>query len=217
MNEGTRKTVWWVWGGLLLLVTILLVGLLLQIRSRAITRVALPVYGQVADFALTNQNGQAVSLADLRGHVWVADIIFTRCPGPCLKMTRQMKELEQALPEGSECKLITLTTDPEYDVPAILKTYCERFSADLNRWTFLTGTKPEIRKLGIDSLKLTAIEKTPEEREESNDLFIHSTIFVLVDRNAQLRGVFETMGEGIDPNQVQAKILASVNQLEKEK
>jgi protein SCO1 len=217
MNEQTGKTIWLVWGGLLLLVTMLMVGLLLQIRSRASPSVALPVLGQVADFALTNQTGRAVSLADLRGHVWVGDIIFTRCPGPCLKMTRQMKELEKAIPTGSDVKLVTLTTDPDYDTPAILKTYSGRFSADSNRWTFLTGKKEEIRKLGIDSLKLTAVEKKPEEREETNDLFIHSTIFVLVDRKGQLRGVFQTTGEGIDPKEVQAKILESVSQLEREK
>jgi len=217
MNERTGKTIWLAWGGLLLLVTLFMVGLLLQIRSRANAREALPVLGQVADFTLTNQNGRVVSLADLRGHAWVGDIIFTRCPGPCLKMTRQMKELEKALPAASHVKLVTLTTDPDYDTPAILKTYSERFSTDANRWTFLTGPKPEIRKLGIDSLKLTVIEKKPEEREDSNDLFIHSTIFVLVDRKAQLRGVFQTTGEGIDPKQVQAKILESVSQLEREK
>jgi protein SCO1/2 len=216
MNERTGKTIWLVWGGLLLLVTLLMVGLLLQIRSRANAREALPVLGQVADFTLTNQLGRVVSLADLRGHVWVGDIIFTRCPGPCLKMTRQMNELEKALPAGSNVKLVTLTTDPAYDTPAILKTYSERFSADPSQWTFLTGTKDEIRKLGIDSLKLTAIEKKPEEREESNDLFIHSTIFVLVDKKGQLRGVFQTTGEGIDPKQVQANILESVRQLERE-
>jgi cytochrome oxidase Cu insertion factor (SCO1/SenC/PrrC family) len=71
--------------------------------------------------------------------------------------------------------------------------------------------------LGIDSLKLTAVEKKPEERENSDDLFIHSTIFVLVDQKAQLRGVFQTTGEEIDPKDVQAKILASVGQLEKER
>jgi protein SCO1/2 len=217
MNEGTRKTVWLVWGGLLLLVTLLTVGLLLQIRSRANARVALPVLGQVADFALTNQNGGAVSLADLRGHVWVADIIFTRCTGPCLKMTRQMKELEKALPVGSDSKLVTLTTDPEYDTSKVLKKYSEEFSANPNRWMFLTGTKSQIRKLGVDSLKLTALEKEPSEREDPNDLFIHATIFVLVDRKGQLRGVFQTTGEGIDPQQVQEKILASVRQLEREK
>jgi len=173
--------------------------------------------GQVADFRLTNQNGQAVSLADLRGHVWVGDIVFTRCPGPCLKMSRQMKELENALPEKSDSKLVTLTTDPDYDTPAILKTYGERFSADTNQWMFLTGTKEQIRKLGRDSLKLTAIEKAPQERENSDDLFIHSTIFVLVDRNGQLRKTFETTGEGIDPKEVQEKILADVKQLEREK
>jgi cytochrome oxidase Cu insertion factor (SCO1/SenC/PrrC family) len=124
MNKQTRKTMWLVWGGLLLLVTILLVGLLVQIRSHA--RETLPVM-------------------------------------------------------------------------------------------VLTGTKPEIRKLGIDSLKLTAIEKKPEEREDSNDLFIHSTIFVLVDRKSQLRGVFETTGEGIEPTEVQEKILRNVSLLEREK
>src|SRR5215475_5844341 len=117
MNERTGKTIWLVWGGLVLLVTMLMVGLLLQIRSRASPRVALPVLGQVADFALTNQTGRAVSLADLRGHVWIGDIIFTRCPGPCLKMTRQMKELQAALPPASKAILVTLTTDPDFDTP----------------------------------------------------------------------------------------------------
>lgn len=216
MNQQTRKTVWLVWGGLLLLATMLLIGLLVQIRARANFTADLPNLGKVADFTLTNQNGRAVSLADLRGHVWVADIIFTRCPGPCLKMTRQMKELEKALPDKSDCKLVTLTTDPAYDTPAILKSYSERFSADTNRWTFLTGTKEEIGKLGIDSLKLTAVEKKPEEREDSNDLFIHSTIFVLVDKKAQLRGVFETTGENVEGKEAQEKILKGVSQLEKE-
>jgi protein SCO1/2 len=170
----------------------------------------------VADFALTNQNGQDVSLADLREHVWVADIIFTRCGGPCPRMTRQMKELQDALPPGSTAKLVTLTTDADFDTPPVLRAYAGRFQADTNRWTFLTGDKREVAKLAIDSLKLTAIEKKPEERVTPKDLFVHSTIFVIVDKRSQLRGVFETTGEGIDPQQVQAKILAAVRQLERE-
>ena len=101
MNEGTRKTVWLVWGGLLLLVTVVMVGLLVQIRSRTSVSGALPVLGQVADFTLTNQNGRAVSLADLQGNVWVADVIFTKCPGPCPKMTQRMSELQSILPKLS--------------------------------------------------------------------------------------------------------------------
>src|SRR5689334_5815849 len=103
--------------------------------------------GPVADFVLTNQDGRVISLSDLRGHVWIADIIFTRCAGPCPRMTRQMKSMQEALPPTGRAELVTLTTDPDYDTPAILKAYAERFGADTNRWMFLTGTKQEIAAL----------------------------------------------------------------------
>jgi protein SCO1 len=217
MNQPARRIGWRVWGGLAVVaLTLLLAFLLVQLKSRTALDQPLPVYGQIADFRLTNQNGRAVSLADLRGQVWVADIIFTRCPGPCLKMTKQMKVLQDALPPGSPSKLVTLTTDADFDTPPVLKAYAERFGADPQRWMFLTGTKQEIAKLAIDSLKLSAIEKKPEERESPQDLFVHSTIFVIADKRGQLRGVFETTGEGIDPENVKAQIVEAVRRLERE-
>jgi cytochrome oxidase Cu insertion factor (SCO1/SenC/PrrC family) len=131
-------------------------------------------------------------------------------------MTKQMKALQEALPPGSQTKLVTLTTDADFDTPPVLKAYAERFAADPQRWMFLTGTKKDVAKLAIDSLKLTAIEKKPEERESPQDLFVHSTIFVIADKRGQLRGVFETTGEGIDPQNVKAQILAAVGRLERE-
>jgi protein SCO1/2 len=217
MNQPARKTGWLVWGGLALVgLTLLLAFGLAQFKSHSDAGRPLPVYGQIADFSLTNQNGRAVSLADLRGQVWVADIIFTRCPGPCLKMTKQMKALQDALPSGDQAKLVTLTTDADFDTPPVLKTYAERFQADPQRWMFLTGTKQEVAKLAIDSLKLSAIEKKPEERESPQDLFVHSTIFVIADKQGQLRGVFETTGEGIEPERVKEQILEAVGRLERE-
>lgn len=183
--------------------------------NRAAENIAAPVIGPVADFALTNQVGEAVSLANLRGQVWVADIIFTRCPGPCRRMTKQMKELQDALPKNSSAKLVSLTTDPDFDSPAILKVYGETNGADWSRWTFLTGTKKQIGGLAIDSLKLAAVEKKPEEREAADDLFVHATIFVVIDKQAQLRGVFETGGEGVDWEKSKQGILALVKQLER--
>src|SRR5690349_7791393 len=179
MDDVAHKLSRTIWIGVALLIVILCISFVLSRIEPKRRPVAAPVMGHVANFTLTNQEARAVTLADLRGHVWVADIIFTRCAGPCPRMTGQMKELEKALPADGDTKLVTLTTDPDYDTPTVLKTYSERFGADLNRWMFLTGTKEQIRKLGIDSLKLTAVEKKPEEREEANDLFIHSTIFVL--------------------------------------
>lgn len=203
-------------GFVLILLTVLVLVVLAAVTFRQPPGKPLPVYGQIADFTLTNQNGKAVSLADLRGHVWVADIIFTRCAGPCPIMTRQMKELQDALTPDSQVKLVTLTTDPDFDTPPVLKTYAERFRANPGRWMFLTGTKQELAKLAIDSLKLTTVEKKPEERETPVDLFVHSTIFVVADKRGQLRGVFQTTGEGIDPRAVKTQILAAVRQLERE-
>jgi protein SCO1 len=216
-DRQARKVEWPVWAGLALVVLTLLLALALAaLKSREAPGQPPPVYGQIAGFTLTNQNGRAVSLADLRGQVWVADIIFARCAGPCPKMTRQMKELQDALPPNSRAKLVTLTTDADFDTPPVLKTYADRFGADPNRWMFLTGTKGEIAKLAIDSLKLTAVEKKPEERQSPQDLFVHSTIFVIADKRGQLRGVFETTGEGTDPQQVRAQLLATVKRLERE-
>ena len=203
-------------GLLLVLLTLLLAYVLTGLQTRVNRRPPLPVIGAVNDFALTNQFGSAVSLADLRGELWIADIIFTRCPGPCLKMTRQMKELQDALPAASKTRLVTLTTDPDFDTPPVLAKYAERFNADTNRWMFLTGTKKEISALGGGSLKLSAVEVKPAERKSENDLFIHSTIFVVVDKQARLRGVFETGGEGVDWSVEKQKILAAVKQLERE-
>lgn len=209
------------WTGAILLCGIVFVCVLLAQLQRAAQRQEdatrkLPVYGQVADFTLTNQNGQVFTLADLRGKIWIADIIFTTCSGPCPTMTREMKDLQDALPAGPEPKLISLTTFPDMDTPPVLKVYAEKFGADFNRWSFLTGSKSQIFTLANDSLKLSAQEKKPEERESVNDLFIHSTYLVLIDRQARLRGVFQTVGEGVDFQQVKRDILAAVRNLQRE-
>src|SRR5262249_32151643 len=196
MNDSLRRTDRLLWLGVALAISgLLLTWLLAVLKVRARQGRPLPVYGQIVDFTLTNQNSQGISLADLRGKVWVADVIFTRCAGPCLKMSRQMKDLQDALPANSEAKLVTLTTDPEFDTPPVLRTYAQRFGANSNRWVFLTGTRKSVMSVVVDSLKLTALEKKPEERESPQDLFVHSTIFVIVDKRGQLRGVFETSGE----------------------
>jgi protein SCO1/2 len=216
VNPRARHTTRLLWLGLGLAAALLTLAFLLAtFKTRAAAR-PLPVYGTVASFVLTNQDGQLVGLTNLEGRVWVADIIFTRCPGPCLKMTRQMRDLEASLPSRSTATLISLTTDAEYDSPAVLKKYGQRFGADFTRWIFLTGTPKQIANLAIDSLKLAALEKKPEDRQSPADLFVHATIFVVVDKHARLRGIFETTGEGIDPIQVKSDILAAVRRLERE-
>jgi len=217
MNPAVRRFPWTIGVGLLLLVLSLsLAFLLAKARANQEPGESLPVLAQIADFSLTNQNGAAVSLADLRGRAWIADIIFTRCPGPCLRMTRQMKELQDELPKDHQTRLVSLTTDADYDTPDILKIYSNKNGADADRWMFLTGTKKQINNLAVDSLKLSAVEKKPEERVTPEDLWVHSTIFVIVDKHAQLRGVYQTGGEDVSWPAEKKKLLAAVRQLERE-
>lgn len=217
MSDTTPRVSRTIWIGVAL---VLLLGVFafllsgLQSRRRAAD---LPLLGQVSAFTLTNQSAQTVTLQDLLGKVWVADIIFSRCAGPCPRMTRQMESLQAALPKDSNARLVTLTTDPVFDTPEVLNRYAARFQADAGRWWFLTGDKREIANLAVDGLKLTAIEKAPEERQSVEDLFIHSTIFVVVDKQARLRGVFETDGEGVVWTNMQSRILQAVRDLEREK
>jgi protein SCO1 len=207
------------WLGISLLFSLLgLAYLTSLVQLHRLRQHALPVLGQIAGFTLTNQDEKITTLADLTNRVWVADIIFTRCAGPCPRMTAQMKSLQDRLPKTGGAKLVTLTTDPDFDTPPVMKKYGERFGADFDRWTFLTGRKNEIVNLAANSLKLSAVPVKPEDQKNSADLFIHTTIFVVVDKHAQLRGIFETGGEGVDwTDTVQPKLLATVRQLERER
>jgi len=218
MSDSEHQLPRTLWLGVALLLGFLALAYLLSLEEfKQQQRQPLPVIGAIARFTLTNQDSKVTTLADLTNRVWVADIIFTRCAGPCPVITGRMKSLEDALPKTSAAKLVTLTTDPDFDTPAMMKRYGERFGADFNRWLFLTGTKAEIAALGAGSLKLSAVPKPVADQTNAVDLFIHTTIFVIVDKHAQLRGSFETVGDGVDwTNAVLPRIVAAVRQLERE-
>jgi cytochrome oxidase Cu insertion factor (SCO1/SenC/PrrC family) len=217
MTETTTRAPRTIWIGFLLFFTLVVLAFAYWLTQATRLQPPLRVLSTVADFTLTNQDGQVTTLADLTNHVWVADIIFTRCAGPCPRMTGQMKSLQDKLPADSSVKLVTLTTDPDFDTPTVMKRYGDRFGADFKRWTFLTGTKAQIANLAGDSLKLSTQPIKPADRKDSADLFIHATIFVVVDKHAQMRAYFETGGDNVDwKKSGQAKVLAAVHQLEDE-
>jgi protein SCO1/2 len=196
-QPSSRAVSFAVWGGLGL---VALAIVLAYVRERRLNAVAgpLPVLSEVKVLQLTNQLGAPVTLDQLRGQVWIADIIFTRCPGPCATMTRQMAELQSLIPPALPVKLVSLTTDPEFDTPEVMGRYAERFGADGTRWQFLTGSKSALGATAVDGLKLTAMEKPAEQRTDADDLFIHSTIFAVVDKRGRLRAVVETQPREAD-------------------
>ena len=192
MKPNMRPLQFLVWGFLFLVITVI-VGAFIWTKLDARGWLGKPplIYGEVVDFALTNQNNEAVSLDTFRGQIWIADVIFTRCPLQCIRMTKRMRELQQALPKDSSIKLVSITADPQFDTPEVLQNYAKQYGAEQRQWSFLTGQKSQLNELAVTGLKLVVYEKKPEERELPADLFLHSTKFVLVDRRGQIRGWFD--------------------------
>jgi protein SCO1/2 len=142
----------------------------------------LPDLGAVPPFQLTDQNGHAFdSASELQNHIWVADFIYTNCPGPCPRMSSQFKQVQTFL-SGTQVKLVSFTIDPEHDTPKALFDYSRHFDARAGTWYFLTGPKDMMHSLSRDGFKLHV----------SDDLE-HDTHFVLVDRNGHIRGFYQSL------------------------
>ena len=170
------------------LVTATCIAVLAVARREIIDRKSPPVLLSLSDFSLTERSGRVLSLGDLRGKVCVFDFIFTRCMGPCPAMTKQMDELRktfQRWPQGDQIRLVSVTVDPEYDTPEVLRRYATSTlaQADSEDWLFLTGEKMRIYAL-INAFKLPVGELSV------NDFF-HSTKFVLVDQRGRIRGFYD--------------------------
>src|ERR1051326_2472104 len=83
----------------------------------------LPVYWQVPPFRLTAQSGQPFDSQSLAGNIWVVDFIFTTCPGPCPRMSSQMRGIQTAVASLPDVRLVSITVDPKNDTPAVLAAY----------------------------------------------------------------------------------------------
>lgn len=153
----------------------------------------LPVLGDVAEFKLTDQDGEPFTRANLLGHVTLVSFIFTTCRTVCPAVTAANVDLQQRFAAaGAPVKLLTLTVDPEYDTPAVLKAYALEHGADLSRWTFATADRAALEKLimGPDGFRLAMGDKTQDAAGVAD--ITHSTKLVLVDRQARVRHYFSS-------------------------
>jgi protein SCO1/2 len=173
-------------------------------KARSPQPAVLPVYANVTPFSVTNQLGNVVTKESLKGKIWMANIIFTRCPGPCAQMTAQMAELQKAVPKEWPVQFVSLTTDPEFDQPKVMAKYADRFKADSSRWWFVTGTKRDMVDLAVKGLLLTTVDKPEGQRDIPEDLFIHSTISVLVDGQGRIRKTFQALPPDAEENEQKA-------------
>jgi protein SCO1/2 len=107
----------------------------------------------LADARLIDQDGSPKTFSSLQGHRVAMTFIYTRCPLPdfCPLMDKHFAEIQKtiaATPSLADVRLVTVTLDPAFDTPKVLRAHANRQGADLARWTFLTGDPKDVNQFG---------------------------------------------------------------------
>lgn len=162
----------------------------------------LPVLGSLPDFTLTDQDGRPYGSADLRGKVWVASFIFTRCPTICPDITRKMAKIQhRARNIEPAFRLISFSVDPDFDTPSRLTEYAQRHKASPRMWRMLTGPLDDVKRTIVGGLKIGM--GTPVNEADLENVF-HGTHFVLVDADMRIRGYYDSSDPELGDNVLQA-------------
>ena len=114
---------------------------------------AVPARSPPTEFLFTNELGQSVDLRKMQGQALAITFFFTRCPIPeyCPRLSKNFAEASQLLSQTpgapTNWQFLSVTFDPAFDTPAVLKSYGERYHYDPRHWHFLTGSRERIEDL----------------------------------------------------------------------
>lgn len=144
------------------------------------------IYHTLPPFKFVNQNGDTVSEKNIDGKILIADFFFTTCPTICPKMSMQMERVQEKYKSLDNFIIISHSVNPEHDSIPVLAGYAKLFNAGSKKWMLVTGKKKDIYDLAIDGYKL-AVQEDPR----APGGFLHSEMFVLVDKDKHIRGYYD--------------------------
>lgn len=142
-------------------------------------------YHKIADFKLTNQNGEKITQEFYNDKIYVADFFFTTCQDICPVMTKNMYQLQQELKNDNNILFLSHTVIPEIDTVEQLKKYAIENKIDESRWNLVTGDKKQIYDLARKSYLAV------EDVEFGEFDMIHTENFMLIDKQKQIRGFYD--------------------------
>ncbi len=157
------------------------------------------VSNPLGDFTLTERDGRTVHASALRGKVWVASFIFTRCTGPCPWVSDTMERLQKDFADDPDVRLVTFTVDPEDDTPEVLRGYAQHYHADPDRWLFLTGKEAEVDRLLGQGFHIGATKNTGPDATPGTAV-THDTHLAVVDKEGRVRAYFSALRDPNDDN-----------------
>jgi protein SCO1/2 len=145
------------------------------------------LYHTIHPFKLISQDNQTISFPADSHHITVVNFFFSRCPSFCTDMNKQMEELSFKFSKNRLLQFYSITVDPEYDTPAVLKKYAGLFKERTAKWQLLTGDQKEIFKLAKEDFLVDALRDTTAEVN-----FIHSPMLILIDPQKRIRGYYDS-------------------------
>lgn len=130
----------------------------------------------IPEFAFTNQVGKTVGRAEMEGMVTIVDFFFTSCPSICPKMSAEMERVNDMFRDYDNVRIMSISIDPTYDTPEILKEYADEHNAKAGKWDFLTGGVQETYDLAKCGFMIPTVDGmgVPDD-------FVHSDKFMLID------------------------------------
>lgn len=150
----------------------------------------LPPGPELPAFALQDHHGEPFGRDQLLGRIWVVDFIFTRCPSICPQLTRTMQRFGARWRKDPGVAFLSFTVDADFDTPERLARYAAQVAPPIPRWTLLTGDRSRIQSLCVGTFQLALSEAM----DAGGDI-THSSRFVLLDRQARIRGTFDALDE----------------------
>ena len=138
--------------------------------------------GSAPSFELINQDSVKVTDKDYLGKVHVIEFFFSTCPTICPKMNQNMLILEKEFQSHDDFGIVSITINPEFDSPKVLKEHAEMLGVTHKNWSFLTGDKSYIYSLANKGFNMYA-----GENGQVNGGFEHSGLFALVDKKGNIR------------------------------
>ena len=143
-------------------------------------------YHKISNFEMTNQNNELVTEKNYDNTIYVADFFFTTCPTICPIMKTHLLRVYKKYHDDDNLRLVSISIDPDFDQPAVLKDFAKKLNVDTNFWTFLTGNQEYIFNLGEKNFLVT----TQKDDKELGG-YLHSGALILIDTNRQIRGIYD--------------------------
>ncbi|MDT0557880.1 SCO family protein [Ichthyenterobacterium sp. W332] len=151
-------------------------------------------YHTIADFSLTNQNGETITQATYKDKIYIADFFFTTCQTICPIMTDHMYQIQKEIENDDDVMLLSHSVTPKIDSVAQLKRYAKKKGVNDAKWNLVTGDKKHIYELARKSYLAV---KTDGDGGEYD--MIHTENFLLIDKKRQIRGHYD----GTNPEDIE--------------